>query len=117
MEINARFWGSLQLSIDAGVDFPYLLYLQSQGKSITPVKNYNYSRIRWLLGDIDNLFITLKTSTSDYKIPNNYPGIISAIINFFREFGMGSRLEVLRTDDLKPFLLELKNYILTIIKH
>ena len=26
MEINTRFWGSLQLAIDAGVDFPWLLY-------------------------------------------------------------------------------------------
>lgn len=25
MEINGRFWGSLQLAIDAGVDFPRLL--------------------------------------------------------------------------------------------
>ncbi|MCK7577967.1 MAG: ATP-grasp domain-containing protein [Chromatiales bacterium] len=25
MEINTRFWGSLQLAIDAGVDFPYWL--------------------------------------------------------------------------------------------
>ena len=24
MEVNGRFWGSLQLAIDAGVDFPYL---------------------------------------------------------------------------------------------
>ncbi|MEM2915579.1 MAG: ATP-grasp domain-containing protein, partial [Candidatus Bathyarchaeia archaeon] len=26
MEVNGRFWGSLQLAINAGVDFPYLLY-------------------------------------------------------------------------------------------
>ena len=25
MEINGRFWGSLQLAVDAGVDFPALL--------------------------------------------------------------------------------------------
>ena len=25
MEINGRFWGSLQLAVDAGVDFPRLL--------------------------------------------------------------------------------------------
>ena len=24
MEVNGRFWGSLQLAIDAGVDFPHL---------------------------------------------------------------------------------------------
>jgi len=26
MEVNPRFWGSLQLSILSGADFPYLLY-------------------------------------------------------------------------------------------
>src|SRR5690606_12472919 len=26
MEVNIRFWGSLQLAIDAGVDFPWLLH-------------------------------------------------------------------------------------------
>jgi len=26
MEINPRFWGSMQVAINAGVDFPYLLY-------------------------------------------------------------------------------------------
>ena len=26
MEINPRFWGSVQVAINAGVDFPYLLY-------------------------------------------------------------------------------------------
>src|SRR5205085_6819270 len=25
MEVNGRFWGSLQLAVDAGVDFPFLL--------------------------------------------------------------------------------------------
>ena len=25
MEINGRFWGSLQLAVDAGVDFPAIL--------------------------------------------------------------------------------------------
>ncbi len=26
MEINPRFWGSLALAIESGVNFPYLLY-------------------------------------------------------------------------------------------
>ena len=26
IEVNPKFWGSLELSIAAGVDFPYLLY-------------------------------------------------------------------------------------------
>ncbi len=32
MEINGRFWGSLQLAIDAGVDFPRLLVECAEGR-------------------------------------------------------------------------------------
>ena len=54
MEINPRFWGSLSLAIQAGVDFPYLLYLMSLGRNFKPVENYETGKkCRWLLpGDI-----------------------------------------------------------------
>lgn len=54
MEINPRFWGSLQLSILAGVDFPYLLYKMIIDGDIEPVMNYREGvGCRWLLpGDI-----------------------------------------------------------------
>ncbi len=32
MEINGRFWGSLQLAVDAGVDFPRLLIECAEGR-------------------------------------------------------------------------------------
>lgn len=34
LEINPRFWGSLSLSIGAGVDFPYLLYRLAVGDEV-----------------------------------------------------------------------------------
>lgn len=54
MEINPRFWGSLSLAVEAGVDFPYLLYLMSRGKKFKPVEHYQIGKkCRWLLpGDI-----------------------------------------------------------------
>jgi predicted ATP-grasp superfamily ATP-dependent carboligase len=114
LEINARFWGSLQLAIDSGVDFPYLLYLQSQGASDLPHIEYKHSRLRWLLGDIDNLYITLKSRKT--KLPYNSQDKLRAIIDFLKEFTMGSRFEVLRRDDLRPFYWELGRYIKTIFR-
>ena len=54
MEVNPRFWGSLQLSILAGVDFPFLYYQMMLEGDIDPVLDYSEGvQCRWLLpGDI-----------------------------------------------------------------
>lgn len=53
MEINPRFWGSLDLSFAAGVNFPYLLYLFSQGRPVHQPEYRTGILGRWLLpGDI-----------------------------------------------------------------
>ena len=40
LEVNPRFWGSLQLAIQSGVNFPYLLYEWSCGRPVQPVEQY-----------------------------------------------------------------------------
>ncbi len=54
MEVNPRFWGSLQLAILSGVDFPSLLYKMEIDGKVEPVMDYEEGvRCRWLLpGDI-----------------------------------------------------------------
>jgi predicted ATP-grasp superfamily ATP-dependent carboligase len=54
MEVNPRFWGSLQLSILAGMDFPYMLYRMYMDGDVQPAFDYRESvKCRWLLpGDI-----------------------------------------------------------------
>jgi predicted ATP-grasp superfamily ATP-dependent carboligase len=54
MEVNPRFWGSLQLAIASGVDFPYFILRMAQGENFGPVLHYTVGRrSRWLLlGDI-----------------------------------------------------------------
>lgn len=54
MEINPRFWGSVHMSILAGVDFPWLLYRLLTEGDIEKVTDYQTGIFcRWLLpGDI-----------------------------------------------------------------
>jgi predicted ATP-grasp superfamily ATP-dependent carboligase len=54
MEVNPRFWGSLQLAIFSGVDFPYLIFKMARGEKFEPILRYPVGRrSRWLLfGDI-----------------------------------------------------------------
>lgn len=40
MEVNPRFWGSLNQAIQSGVDFPYLLYKMALEGDIEPVLDY-----------------------------------------------------------------------------
>jgi len=50
IEVNGRFWGSLPLAINAGVDFPYLLYKLMVEGDVSTVKEYKIGFAqRWLL--------------------------------------------------------------------
>ena len=62
MEINPRFWGSLNQAICAGVDFPYLLYTMAIEGDIQPVLTYKTGvKTRWMLGDLRALADYLRT--------------------------------------------------------
>lgn len=53
MEINARLTAGLEHPIQAGVDFPYLLYQWASGKRVDTVKRYRAGVwMRYLWGDI-----------------------------------------------------------------
>ena len=75
MEINGRFWGSLQTSAVCGVDFPYLLFRIMMGEDIEPVMEYREGiKCRYLLGDFTHLFKVMKGSPSHiFKYPKRLP--------------------------------------------
>ena len=55
MEINAKFWGSLDLALVCGADFPGLMIDSALGKEIVPW-TYKYKRFQWILnGDLFHL--------------------------------------------------------------
>jgi predicted ATP-grasp superfamily ATP-dependent carboligase len=105
MEINPRPWGSLQLAIDAGVDFPGMLMRLARGETIAAVEPRIEVRSRWLLGDLDHLLSCLRRAELRAATGR---GVGRVGLDFLRSFFDGSRLEVLRARDPRPFLRELR---------
>jgi len=115
MEVNARFWGSLQLAIDAGVDFPYLLYQIALGKKVSSNNSYKIGiKTRWLLGDLDYLYMRLFKNKSN--LPPNYPSKLKCILEFLKFYDRNTKYEIESLYDPKPFLCELKQYIREIFR-
>ncbi len=108
MEINPRFWGSLQLAIDSGIDFPGLLYDLALGNSPAPPATYHTGiRSRWLLGDLDRLYLVLRNRKRDGSDVSRF----REILRFMNFFDRDTRFEINRFGDLRPFLFELRHYI------
>ena len=111
MEINGRFWGSLQLAVDAGVDFPRLLAEAALGKHPAPQVSYRLGvRSRWWMGDIDVLLARLLHSDQALALPADAPGRLRAIAEFLRLWWPGDVSEVQRWGDPAPGLRELKQW-------
>src|SRR5262249_37353097 len=104
MEMNPRLWGSVQLAIDAGVDFPALLVALYRGEKSSPVEAVVGVRTRWLLGDLDHLAICLRRRAVRRRIGVS---VARLLLDFLRSFVDGTRLEVFRWDDWRPFAREL----------
>jgi predicted ATP-grasp superfamily ATP-dependent carboligase len=107
MEINGRFWGSLQLATDAGVDFPGLLLQCATGETPQPVHSYRSGiRSRWWWGEVDHLLARLRRSAEWLALPPNSPSRWQSVGEFLKLWRPGDRYEVLRLRDLRPFLRE-----------
>lgn len=111
MEINGRFWGSLQLAIDAGVDFPSLLIARALGERVFGPRAYKLGiRSRWEWGGVDYLLARLRRNDTELSIPSGAPGRIHAVLSALLPWMPGDRLEVFRLSDPAPFLRETVQY-------
>ncbi len=111
MEINTRFWGSLQLSIDSGLNFPkyyFEAFCQNRNSTQTGViPNYKTDiYLRWTLGCFDHILIQLKHS------------FFSSFLDLFCKnslrvnlFSKNYHQETFRTNDPLPFFIEVYLYI------
>ena len=113
MEINGRLWGSLQLAIDADVNFPAHLVSVATGVEAAGGDGYQIGvRSRWLAGDLDVLLMILRRSRNSLDLPASYPGKIRSMLRFLRVGRRNARLEIERADDWTPARLEWRRWLL-----
>ena len=111
MEVNGRFWGSLQLAIDAGVDFPLLTCQLALGQKVEPPPGYRVGvRSRWLLGDLDHLLLRLLRSDQALSLASGSPSRLQTLREFLSLRKCDLNFEVLRRDDPWPFFREVADY-------
>ena len=84
LEINPRFWGSLELAVVSGINFPLLLYKSALGENFETPLNYSLGmKCRWLLpGDLLHFLsnpnrFSLKPSFFDFRDGNTRYDILS----------------------------------------
>ena len=109
MEVNGRPWGSMQLAIDCGVDFPWLLYCCAQGLPIEPTAGYVPGRrLHWTLGDLDRLLLLLRGRSPADRSTSRAAHLSAFLATTLRHL---HRSEVLRLGDPAPGLYEMRRWV------
>jgi predicted ATP-grasp superfamily ATP-dependent carboligase len=112
IEVNGRFWGSLQLAVDAGVDFPALTAQLALGQvPASPPRYREGVQSRWLLGDLDHLLLRLRHSARELQLPATAPGRAGALWDVLSCSGRDLHYEIEKRDDPGPAVHELREYV------
>jgi predicted ATP-grasp superfamily ATP-dependent carboligase len=107
MEVNGRFWGSLQLAIDAGVDFPSLLVRAAYGDQPGPEPEYRVGvRMHSWWGSVDHVIARLRHSAAELALPPGAPSRARVVADLISLCAPSERGETLRADDPRPFARE-----------
>jgi hypothetical protein len=108
MEVNGRFWGSLQLAIDAGVDFPRLLASCALGERVESQTAYQIGvRSRWWWGQVDHLISRVRRRATTANVPPETLSATRVLGNLLLgPFRSSDYEEVLWWNDPRPFLNE-----------
>jgi len=101
MEVNGRFWGSLQLAIAAGVDFPRLWMDVLHGRPVGVAQPYAEDvTLRWVWGDAKRLLTIARGRPRGYVGP--YPTLRQGLYEVFGPQPRGTRSETWESADPWP---------------
>jgi predicted ATP-grasp superfamily ATP-dependent carboligase len=107
MEINARLAGTIENAVQAGVDFPLMIWCWATGRDIAPVREYRTGiRTRWLHGDTRWLWENWGRAGRPDSASR-----ARCLYAFISEFAKSFHYDYFDSRDVKPFLAELKSTI------
>ncbi len=115
MEVNGRLWGSLQLAVDAGIDFPVLLARLYLGEPVPPQGAYRTGiRSRWLLGDVDHLLKRLSSASRTGE--TGQPPLGALVWDFVKFYRKDTYYEIESRQDPGPAWYEMRQYLREVLR-
>lgn len=101
MEVNGRFWGSLQLAVSAGADFPRWWAAILRGQPVERRTSYATGvTVRWVWGDVKRFLYILAGAPPGY--PGRYPTVLQGLRELLGRQPPGTRSEAWQPDDRWP---------------
>jgi predicted ATP-grasp superfamily ATP-dependent carboligase len=101
MEVNGRFWGSLQLAVSAGADFPQWWLAIVRGLTVERRTGYATGvTVRWVWGDVKRFLYILAGAPAGY--PGRYPRVGQGLRELFGRQPPGTRSEAWDPEDRWP---------------
>jgi glycosyltransferase involved in cell wall biosynthesis/predicted ATP-grasp superfamily ATP-dependent carboligase/CelD/BcsL family acetyltransferase involved in cellulose biosynthesis len=105
MEVNGRFWNSLELAVRAGADFPRWWLALLRGESVPDAPRYVEGlTLRWLMGDLKRLVYILLGQPPGY--PDPYPTFLQGLKEVLGRQPPGTRSDTWDRRDPWPALGE-----------
>ena len=114
MEVNGRYWGSLPLTIRAGMDFPFFEWQLAHGEKPTVPMAYRIGvTTRWLSGDIRRLQ-ELVTQPKREELATPTPFV--ELLRFLRDFRPPIRPAIWSWSDPLPAVYQLRATLKQVIE-
>jgi predicted ATP-grasp superfamily ATP-dependent carboligase len=111
MEINARLAGTIENAVQAGVDFPLMIWRWAMGLEVPLVREYRTGvRTRWLHGDIRWLWENWGRAGRPDSASRT-----RCLVAFISEFARSFHYDYFDSRDIKPFLAEL-GYTIRVVR-
>jgi hypothetical protein len=116
MEVNGRFWGSVQLAILAGLDVPRTWLAMLEHRAVPPSLEYREGvTLRWLWGDVKRFLNILQGPPPGF--PGSYPSRRQGLRELFGTQPDGTLLETRHPEDPWPAVGEWVQGLTELVGH